>query len=41
MGELFDAGRDLPYARRLARLRSRRVALWDVAHTLPPQGQPR
>lgn len=32
MGELFDAGRDLPYGRRLARLREAGVALWDVAH---------
>lgn len=30
MGALFGAGRDLPYARRLARLRARGVALWDV-----------
>ncbi|HET6725661.1 MAG TPA: DNA-deoxyinosine glycosylase [Gammaproteobacteria bacterium] len=31
MGMLFGAGRDIPYARRLARLRRHRVALWDVA----------
>lgn len=30
MGALFGAGRDLPYARRLARLRACGVALWDV-----------
>jgi hypoxanthine-DNA glycosylase len=30
MGALFGAGRDLPYAQRLARLRTRGVALWDV-----------
>ncbi|HET7370867.1 MAG TPA: DNA-deoxyinosine glycosylase [Gammaproteobacteria bacterium] len=31
MGALFGAGRDLPYGRRLARLRRHGVALWDVA----------
>ncbi|HET6654927.1 MAG TPA: DNA-deoxyinosine glycosylase [Gammaproteobacteria bacterium] len=31
MGELFGAGRELPYGKRLARLRRHRVALWDVA----------
>jgi double-stranded uracil-DNA glycosylase len=30
MGELFGAAPTLPYARRVARLRSRRVAVWDV-----------
>jgi len=30
MGELFGAGPDVPYAERAERLRSRRVALWDV-----------
>lgn len=30
MGDLFGAGRDLPYARRLARLRAAGIALWDV-----------
>ena len=30
MGALFGAGRTLPYARRLARLRACGVALWDV-----------
>ena len=30
MGALFGAGRDLSYVRRLARLRARGVALWDV-----------
>ncbi len=30
MGALFGAGRDLPYVRRLARLRAAGVALWDV-----------
>ena len=32
MGELFGAGRDVPYTTRLQRLRTRRVALWDVVH---------
>jgi len=32
MGELFAAGRDLPYEKRLERLRRCGVALWDVAH---------
>jgi hypoxanthine-DNA glycosylase len=30
MGELFDAGPDVAYAERAARLRGRGVALWDV-----------
>jgi double-stranded uracil-DNA glycosylase len=30
MGDLVGAGRDLPYARRLAILREHRIALWDV-----------
>lgn len=30
MGALFGAGRDLPYRRRLAALRRRGIALWDV-----------
>jgi double-stranded uracil-DNA glycosylase len=30
MGELFGAHPDLPYAERLARLRTRGVAVWDV-----------
>lgn len=32
MGVLFGAGRELDYSARLARLRARGVALWDVAH---------
>lgn len=32
MGALFGAGRDLPYSARLGRLRTRRIALWDVVH---------
>jgi TDG/mug DNA glycosylase family protein len=30
MGELFGAAPALPYARRVARLRARQVAVWDV-----------
>jgi hypoxanthine-DNA glycosylase len=29
-GDLFGAGRDLPYTKRLDRLRKSKVALWDV-----------
>ena len=32
MGELFGAGRELPYEQRLARLAAAGVALWDVVH---------
>ena len=32
MGDLFGAGRGLSYAKRLARLRDRRIALWDVVN---------
>lgn len=38
MGELFGAGRELPYAERLARLRQHRIALWDVAHSCRRSG---
>ena len=38
MGELFGAGRDLPYTARLERLRTRRVALWDVVHQCRREG---
>ena len=31
MGELFNAGRDLPYSERLKKLRDNGIALWDVA----------
>jgi double-stranded uracil-DNA glycosylase len=30
MGELFDAGPDVPYAERVHRLRTRGIGLWDV-----------
>jgi double-stranded uracil-DNA glycosylase len=32
MGELFGAGRNLPYAARLRKLAARGVVLWDVLH---------
>jgi hypoxanthine-DNA glycosylase len=38
MGELFGAGRELPYEERLAVLRKNGVALWDVAHTCRRKG---
>ena len=30
MGELFDAGPELPYAQRIARLHARGIGIWDV-----------
>lgn len=30
MGELFDAGRELPYPERIARLHARGIGIWDV-----------
>ncbi|MFA7369093.1 MAG: DNA-deoxyinosine glycosylase, partial [Kiritimatiellales bacterium] len=38
MGELFGAGRELPYEKRLAVLRKNGVALWDAAHTCRRKG---
>ena len=38
MGDLFGAGRDVPYAVRLQRLRARRIGLWDVVHECRRQG---
>lgn len=38
MGELFGAGRDLPYEERMAVLRNNGIALWDVAHTCRREG---
>jgi len=32
MGELFDAGRELPYTERVARLTAAGIAVWDVLH---------
>ena len=38
MGDLFGAGRNLPYEKRLAVLRKTGVALWDVAHSCRRKG---
>ncbi|MBN1268564.1 MAG: DNA-deoxyinosine glycosylase [Kiritimatiellae bacterium] len=38
MGELVGAPREMSYARRLARLRRSRVALWDVAASCRREG---
>ncbi|HNX53350.1 MAG TPA: DNA-deoxyinosine glycosylase [Pontiellaceae bacterium] len=38
MGDLFGAGRELPYEERLAVLRENGVALWDVAHSCRRNG---
>lgn len=38
MGELFDAGREVPYAARLERLTAHGVALWDVLKACERQG---
>ena len=38
MGELFGAGRELPYEKRLAVLRKNGISLWDVAHTCRRKG---
>lgn len=38
MNELFGAGRELPYEKRLAVLRENRIALWDVAHSCRRKG---
>ena len=38
MGELFGAGRELPYEERLAVLRENGISLWDVAHTCRRKG---
>jgi TDG/mug DNA glycosylase family protein len=38
MGELFEAGRELPYEERLAILRENDIALWDVAHSCRRKG---
>ena len=38
MGELFDAGRELPYAERIARLHARGVGIWDVYRSVERPG---
>lgn len=38
MGDLFGAGRDLPYETRLEKLRAQGIALWDVAHSCRRKG---
>jgi TDG/mug DNA glycosylase family protein len=38
MGELFDAGPQLPYAERIARLHARGVGIWDVLKTCERPG---
>jgi hypoxanthine-DNA glycosylase len=38
MGEMFAAGRALPYPDRLLRLKQHHIALWDVAHQCERNG---
>lgn len=38
MGEIFDAGPNLPYTERLARLQANKVALWDVLKECEREG---
>jgi len=38
MGEMFDAGRALPYPDRLLGLKQHHIALWDVAHQCERNG---
>ena len=38
MGQLFDAGPELEYGKRLERLVAARVALWDVTHSCRRKG---
>lgn len=38
MGELFDAGPQLPYAERIARLHARGVGIWDVLERCERRG---
>src|SRR5689334_12670974 len=38
MGELFGAGADLPYGKRVERLLARKVAVWDVLETCERPG---
>ena len=39
MGELFDAGPELAYAERIARLHARGVGIWDVLERCERRGQ--
>lgn len=38
MGELFDAGPQLPYAERIARLHARGIGIWDVLERCERRG---
>ncbi len=38
MGEMFNAGRDIPYPDRLQILKQNHIALWDVAHRCERSG---
>lgn len=38
MGELFDAGPELPYKQRLILIQQQQVALWDVVHRCVRKG---
>ncbi len=38
MGDLFGAGRNLPYAQRLLQLQQQRIALWDVVESCERPG---
>lgn len=38
MGELFDAGPQLPYAQRIARLHARGIGIWDVLERCERRG---
>lgn len=40
MGALFGAGPELPYAERVAILKSNKIAVWDVLHSCAREGSP-